>query len=215
MLQHQSEKMSPSTQTRCLLDGSEFASNRSGRTKGGSTMNSEKVIIVYYSRTGHTRKLAIELSHRLNCTVEEIKTTSQYSGPFGFPRACFHAAFRISPETQLLRSHLADFDLVVLCGPVWMGSICMPLRSFMVDHISDFKNVAFVVTQGGNGKRKKIFDKMKKIIGRTPLAVLSVSETDFKSGLYKNSISAFISMLSLINPKIDRRRIAESSPLTF
>ena len=37
-------------------------------------MAPERVLIVYFSRTGRTKLLAREIAHKLGCAVEEIKT---------------------------------------------------------------------------------------------------------------------------------------------
>ena len=46
-------------------------------------MSPEKVLIVYFSRTGRTKILARELANKLGCSIEEIKTPVRYSGFFG------------------------------------------------------------------------------------------------------------------------------------
>ncbi len=171
-------------------------------------MNPEKVIVVYFSRTGKTKAIAREISNKLGCAIEEIKTPVSYSGFLGYQMAAIQATFGMTPEIKSLQSNLNDFDLVILGGPVWAGGICGPLRSFIQNYKKDFKNVAFIATQRGNSGRLRIFDKLKVSTGRPPLAALSVTERDFKSGLYRNNISAFLNKLSLSNPKIGRRRIA-------
>lgn len=172
-------------------------------------MNAEKVIVVYYSRTGRTKTLAREIAHKLGCAIEEIKTPTAYTGFLGYQVALLQATFKTTPKIRPLQNNLAAYDLVILGGPVWGGNICSPLRTFFQNYGKDTKNVAFIATQGGNVGRKHIFEKMRKALGRSPLATLDVTERDFKNGLYKNSISTFISKLS--NPKIDRRRVAEPS----
>lgn len=174
-------------------------------------MNSEKVIVVYFSRTGRTKNLAREIAQKLNCAIEEIRTPTSYSGFFGYQIALLQAAFKMTPKIKPLQNNLTDYDLVIMGGPVWGGSICGPLRTFMEKYNKDFKNVAFIATQGGNMVRKNIFEKMKNIARKPPLATLDITERDFKNGLYKNSISSFISKLSLSNPKLDRKKIAERS----
>lgn len=172
-------------------------------------MSPERVLIVYFSRTGRTKILAREIAHKLGCAVEEIKSPKRYTGFFGYQLALAQATFKILPEISPLQSNLANYDLIILGGPVWGGSMCSPLRTFIETYKNEFKNVAFIATQSGTVGRKHIFEKMRIAVQRMPLATLDVTERDFKNGLYRNSISSFISKLSLINPKINKRRIAE------
>lgn len=180
-------------------------------------MAPERVLIVYFSRTGRTKLLAREIAHKLGCAIEEIKTPRQYSGFFGYQQALLQASFKILPEIAPLQSDLANYDLIIIGGPVWGGSICSPLRTFIESYRNQFKNVAFVATQSGNLGRKHIFEKMRVASRRMPLATLDITERDFRNGLYRNSISSFILKLSLVNPKINKRRIAEptSTEATF
>ena len=172
-------------------------------------MSPAKVLIVYFSRTGRTKILARELSHKLGCAIEEVKTPKRYSGFFGYQFALLQATFKVLPEIAPLQSNLANYDLIIMGGPVWGGSICSPLRTFIESYKHEFKNVAFMATQSGIIGRNHVFDQMRIATQRTPLATLDIAERDFKNGLYKNSISSFIMKLSLINPKINKRRIAE------
>lgn len=172
-------------------------------------MAPERVLIVYYSRTGRTKILAREIAHKLGCAIEEIKTPKRYSGIFGYQLALLQAIFKVLPEIASLQSELANYDLIIIGGPVWGGSVCSPLRTFIENYKNEFKNVAFMATQSGSIGGKHIFDKMRISAQRVPLATLNITERDFRNGLYKNSVSSFISKLSLINPKINKRRIAE------
>lgn len=174
-------------------------------------MSPEKVLIVYFSRTGRTKILARELANKLGCSIEEIKTPVRYSGFFGYQLALLQAMFKVLPVLTPLQSKIADYDLVIMGGPVWGGSICSPLRAFIETYRNDFKNVAFVSTQSGNVGGKHVFEKMRIAVHRPPLATLNVTERDFRNGSYRNTISSFISKLSLSNPKIARRRIAQPS----
>lgn len=63
-------------------------------------MNTEKSLIIYFSNSGYTKKLANELSRNISCDIEEIKTAVSYSGFFGYQRAMFHAIFGKVPETE-------------------------------------------------------------------------------------------------------------------
>lgn len=174
-------------------------------------MNSDKILVVYFSRSGETKTLAREISQKLNCALEEIKPLKSYSGILGYQRALLQALFKRTPDIRPLQNNINDFELVILGSPVWNGSLSGPARSFIAKHKSELKNVAFFATQGGKYGQKKIFEQMKNYSEKTPLAVLSVTDKEISSGTYKNSVSSFVSKLNLRNPKIEKRRLADSS----
>lgn len=174
-------------------------------------MNSEKILVVYFSRSGKTKIIAREISQKLNCAVEEIKTPTSYAGFIGYSAALIQIAFKMHPKIKPLQKNLANYDLVIFGGPIWGTSMCAPIRSFITRYKNDLKNVAFFATQSGQYGRKIIFKQMKDACGKTPLAVLDVTEKDFRGNQFKNTVTNFISKLALSNPKIEKRRIAEKA----
>lgn len=168
-------------------------------------MNSEKILVVYFSRSGKTKIIAREISQKLNCNLEEIKTLTNYSGFMGYQLALIQATFKITPKIKLLKKNITDYDLVILGGPVWGGSLSGPVRSFIAQYKNDLKNVAFIATQEGKFGKKNVFEQMKKACGKTPLAILDVTEKEFRSGAYRNGVASFVSRLNLKNPKIAKR----------
>jgi flavodoxin len=50
-------------------------------------MGGKKILAVYCSRTGTTRKIANEISSKLDCDVEEIIDLKTRAGPIGYMAA--------------------------------------------------------------------------------------------------------------------------------
>ncbi|MGZ7109578.1 MAG: flavodoxin family protein, partial [Methanobacterium sp.] len=46
-----------------------------------------KILVVFYSRTDNTRKVAEEIKNSLDCDIEEIIDTQNRSGPLGYMRS--------------------------------------------------------------------------------------------------------------------------------
>ena len=51
-----------------------------------------KILVVYYSRTGNTRKVAEEIENTLNCDIEEIIDTKNRSGLLNYITSGFQAS---------------------------------------------------------------------------------------------------------------------------
>lgn len=169
-------------------------------------MNSEKILVVYYTRSGNTRILANEISRELQCDIEEIRTPHSYSGFLGYQRAFFHAVFKKKPVIRQLNKNPTDYDLVIIGSPFWAGLIPGPIRTFLDRYKTDFNNVAFFLTQGGKLGQKKFFDQMKKISDKKPLAHLAVSEKELSTGDFKENVSFFLDELRFRGPKLERKR---------
>lgn len=169
-------------------------------------MNPKKILVVYFSKSGKTRIIANEISQKLQCRIEEIKTTNSYSGITGYPLALTQSIFNLTPPIKAIKSSIPQYDLIIIGGPIWAGSISAPVRSFITKYRKDFKKVAFFATQDGQFGKKRLFEQMKSASKKTPLAVLDITEKDFETGKYKNNISAFIARLNMSNPKIAQKR---------
>ncbi len=48
-------------------------------------------LVVYYSRSGHTKKAAEALSNVLECDIEEVVDTTNRDGPIGYLRSGYQA----------------------------------------------------------------------------------------------------------------------------
>lgn len=177
-------------------------------------MNSEKILVVYFSRSGKTKMIAHEISQKLNCDIEELRTSTTYSGFMGYQLALIQATFKVAPKIKQLKKNIANYDLVIFGGPVWGGSLSGPIRSFIIQYKNSLKNVAFIATQEGKFGQKNVFEQMKKACGKTPLAILDITEKEFRSGAYRNSVTSFVSRLSLKNPKIAKRPPESRRPET-
>lgn len=168
-------------------------------------MKWKKILVVYYSRSGKTKKLAEDLARKLHGDIEEIKTPETYSGFFGYQRALIHVLFDKLPKIERVKKNLADYDLVVIGGPIWGGSMSAPIHSFLKKYKDKFQDVAFFSTQGGTYGRENSFTKMKFITGLTPWATLAVSDKDMNNEKFKKSSTSFVARLQHGNPKPEKR----------
>ncbi len=162
----------------------------------------KNILVIYYSRSGNTRKVAEEIAQKLHCDLEEIQPRVSYSKTFwGYQRALIHASFKKKPEIRMVQSLLEDYDLIIVGSPVWGSSLSAPIRSFFDRNKDELRNVAFFLTQGGEFGRKKVFSQMKELCHKTPLATLAVTERDVRSGKFKEQVLEFITKLNLERPE--------------
>lgn len=152
---------------------------------------SMKSLVVYYSRTGNTRKIAEELANALGCDIEEIIDTKNRSGILGFLRSGRDARNRSLTIIKDPVNNPADFDQLVIGTPIWAGHLSTPVRTYMSQNRENLKKVSFFCTAGGD-KFSEAFTDMKEISGKSPIGTLGVSGKDIKTGNYKSKIEEFI-----------------------
>ncbi|MDO9183262.1 MAG: flavodoxin, partial [Bacteriovorax sp.] len=94
-------------------------------------MNKGKILVLYFSNSGYTKKLANEISQNLMADLEEIKTSVSYTGFLGYQRALLHSIFKKEPKINGLHHQLTDYDIVIVGSPVWAATVASPINSFL------------------------------------------------------------------------------------
>jgi flavodoxin len=105
----------------------------------------EKIIVVYYSNKGSNKYLAEKISKSLFCELEEIK-----------PRLNIFLLFLMNIHLGIkpLKHNIKEYDKVILCGPIWMGKLIPPLRSFIKKYFYKINKLIFVTCCGSTDAKK-------------------------------------------------------------
>jgi hypothetical protein len=71
-----------------------------------------------------------------------------------------------------LKSKVEDYERVILCGPIWMGKLIVPLKNFVKKNISKISNLVFVTCCGSTFDKKDekfghnlVFNQVKELAG--------------------------------------------------
>jgi len=104
-----------------------------------------KAAVVYYSRYGHSAKVAEALAQALGAETRRIEET-KLRGFLGMGRGSVtNARFEIKP----MDLDLSGCDTIVLCTPIWAGKPACPARTFLHDARLDGKKVHLLISTGG------------------------------------------------------------------
>jgi len=80
-----------------------------------------KAIVIYYSRTGITKKFAEALANAFYCSTVEIKDKKKRLGVLGFIRGIIDARKEKTTEIEPESVDISNADLVLFGTPVWAG----------------------------------------------------------------------------------------------
>ena len=153
-------------------------------------MNAQKLLVVFYSRTGMTRLVSSMLADELDCAVEELRDERSRAGLWGLVTSTVDGALERGTRLGAVREDPASFDLVIVATPVWSRSVSAAVRTYLEERRGRFRKVAFALTQGTVG-RARVFRQMEELSGRAPLTTLAVTESDFQRGHYRRKVSRF------------------------
>ena len=143
-----------------------------------------KVLMVYYSRTGVTKKTTEKIADLLleaavEVEVEEIVEAKKRSGVLGYLGTGKDAIRRRAAAIEPVKADPAAFDLVAIGTPVWAWSVSAPVRTFCKQSGKDAQKLAFFCTMGGTGD-KGTFEAMEELCGKTPVATVALIDRHVK-----------------------------------
>ncbi|MBL7060719.1 MAG: hypothetical protein ISS13_02660 [Actinobacteria bacterium] len=153
-----------------------------------------KILVVFYSRSGRTKKVAEAISEILKCDKEEIFDIKSREGIVGFLSAGTDANLRRLTVIKEIKNNPSLYDLVIIGTPVWSSNISTPIRTYLSLHKEGFKNIAFFCTRLGSDA-EKVFTDMKNLSQKTPLALLQLTSREVARDQYMQKVKEFINNL--------------------
>ncbi len=148
-------------------------------------------LVIFYSRTGTTKKVGNLISEKLSCDVEEIFDTKKRLGFFGWLRSGKDAMMKKLTILEKINKNPDLYDLVIIGTPIWASNMSTPVRTYISEHKDKFKNVAFFCTEGSRGG-VKCFKNMAKLCDKKPMATLEINKKEMKKEIYIDKIKDFV-----------------------
>jgi menaquinone-dependent protoporphyrinogen IX oxidase len=162
-----------------------------------------KALVVYYSRSGNTARIARSIAGALEADLEPIVDRRSRKGLRGYLRSGLDAALRRSADIEEPAHDPSKYDLVVIGTPVWSGSPSSPVRAFLARYRKDLRTVAFFCTCNRRGAERTL-RALSRLTGKSPADVLVLHKAELR-GDYSATITRFARELRLVlEPEIFR-----------
>ena len=158
-------------------------------------MSQKKVLVVYYSRTGTTRKVAEAVARKLDCDLEELVDTKKRSGALGLIGAGADAHRKKLTVLGELECDPAAYELVVVGTPVWAGTMTPAIRTYLTEHKEGLPQVAFFLTTGGSGV-ERTFEDMREVCAKEPVATLALTAKQVRRQQFAQEIEGFVGRIT-------------------
>lgn len=154
-------------------------------------MADKKVLVVFYSESGHTRQIADELAAPLGTSVERILAPDLPGGTWGFLLRVWQSLCGASARIAEPAQNPADYDLVLVGSPVRAGRIASPVRAYLRNSIGKRKEGAAFVSCS-RGETNRALSEMNKLIAGRSIEHLSVCDDDRANGRDAGKIRDFV-----------------------
>lgn len=150
-----------------------------------------KTLIIYFSRTGMTRKVAENLKIKLNADIEEIKDPTDRAGVMGYFRCGKESMKKILAPIEDIKSDLTAYDLVIIGTPIWGWNMSSPIRAFATRYADRLPRIAVFCTQGGSGADKAVAE-IETLVGKKSLSSVAINNKEMNTGQFETKLEKFI-----------------------
>lgn len=122
-----------------------------------------KVLVVYYSFGGMTKKIGDILAAQFSAEVEEVAEIKSRSGIWRYLLSGYQALTEHSSEIHDLRHNPDQYDLIVIGMPNWVSKIPPAIRAYFQKYNLSGKKVALFCTQDSHGEGSVFNDARRAI----------------------------------------------------
>ena len=166
---------------------------------GTTSLDSRKVLVVYFSHGGNTQKLAKEISDQVGGDFRRIETVNPYpEGDELYDYAKEDQDNDERPEIKDLNIDIKQYDTVFIGYPIWWYTYPQAILSFFDNYDLSNKTIIPFVTHGGSAMsgteedmKEYLKDKNVKVLDG-----LAVSRNDIEKD-QKNTVSSWLEQLGL------------------
>lgn len=134
----------------------------------------KKSLVVYFSRHGYVKRIARELAREKNAELFELTTRERTFGNAGFWWCGRFGMLRRPMPIEKLPENLETFEDVYVCFPVWVFTICAPVRDFLMKSKGKIKKIHYVSVHFMNVEFKNLAAEADALAGTKHVSYQSV-----------------------------------------
>jgi hypothetical protein len=160
-----------------------------------------RILVLYYSRTGHTRTVAKALAAALGARLLEI-ACRRYEGWTGPLAMAWDIFTRNRPAVTVPGLEDEDFDLTLVGGPVWAARPAPPVVSLLTT-MGNRSALCLFLTCNGTSPQYPADDAMAELVAVSPGGVAA-------TGIFKEATITSDALLAAVDDFA--RRIRQIAP---
>ena len=156
-----------------------------------------RVLIVYYSLSGNTERVARDLATRLGADLEQIREPTNRRGFLGYLRAALDSLRGTSVQLVGPVRNPRDYALTIVGTPVWAGRITPAARTFLKSIRDVAPAIAFFTTSGGT-PAQRLVPSVERLLRKRLAAWQGFTYHDLRDAAnYGHRIDAFVTDVKL------------------
>ena len=113
----------------------------------------EHILIVYFTRSGNTKKIASRIQHEIGGIMHEIHPEAPYPDSYNAvvdqAKVEIHSGFKPALESTI--KNVETYDTIFVGSPNWWDTIAPPVATFLSTQDLSGKTIVPFCTHGGGG----------------------------------------------------------------
>lgn len=150
-----------------------------------------KILVVYFSRNGHTGRMAKEIARRCGGDLEAIREVEVGDGLWQGWQARWRMLVGATPLIMQPQRNPARYDLVIIGSPASRLGVAPAVRSYVDRYGDRFRQVAFFCAEG-SGASEQVFATLERLCGRPPAATFSVARKGLPPVAHREGLTDFM-----------------------
>jgi hypothetical protein len=150
-----------------------------------------KTLVVYFSRTGQTQRVANEIARRCDAHLEGIRLQRQGASWFAGWRYNWQTLTHAEPPICRPTRNPANYDLVVLGIPTTRTGLAPPIRSYVRQYGDRIRHMALFCAEG-TGIDAQGFSEVSALYGKRPVATFGVARKHLPAIAHREQLIDFV-----------------------
>lgn len=152
----------------------------------------EKILLVYYSRTWTTRKVAEYIQQLINCDVEEIIDKKQRSGILWYIWAGRDAALKKNTEIEKTKFKNWHYDTLIIGTPVRDFAISPAIRTYIQENKTNFPSKIIFYCTTWNSWEREAFQEMIYVCSKIPIWTICFKTKEIEKNKFQDRLKIFL-----------------------
>lgn len=143
-----------------------------------STKRRPRILVAYYSLTGHTARVAKDLAQRLDADIEGIEDRKPRAGTIGHLMAAFDAWRKAPARIEPVQHDPSRYAVTVVGTPVWAGQMTPAIRAYLQTVQHKCHAIVLFATSGDTDVAR-IQPSVEREAAREMVSAMGFSARDF------------------------------------
>ena len=123
-----------------------------------------KSLVLYFSRTGNSKRIAQKISDRAGADLAEITDGKNWQGAWGFIKGAFYSVtWKTTNPKVTPKVDLQTFEKVVVVSPMWAANVSPAVFSLLMNQKDKIKHLHLVITSDGGVADASFFKIEEKV----------------------------------------------------